>query len=306
MDVNTLVSQNKIPIMIVIGIILLYIIYLLFKKYILVKGPASTIASVLVPNGMDVNKDNTDDKIKNNMIPALEEKDTKDYLKSFQLTTFVYVYLADFDRNLGVKKNIIYKPHSDGGLNFQWSINPQKNDVVFEIKLSNGLNGTVTIPNIQLRTWTSVACIIDGNQANFYKDGKYYRSAIFNGIPVFTNTPIVLGKGFNQFSGVQTYTGFLASFYYSYRAEDEIIISNLDKARPGEPRVAPEDEKCPTIETQLTGALTNLGTSFSNLGTSFSNFGNSLFNINQTSQTSQPAQTSQTSQTSQKSQTPPK
>jgi len=82
MDVNTLVSQNKIPIMIVIGIILLYIIYLLFKKYILVKGPASTIASVLVPNGMDVNKDNTDDKIKNNMIFLIFISGQKFVLKS--------------------------------------------------------------------------------------------------------------------------------------------------------------------------------------------------------------------------------
>jgi len=261
MDVNTLISQNRMPIIIVVGIILLYIIYLLAKKYILVRGPSSTVASVLVPAGMDVNKDNTDDIIKNNTIPALEEKDTKDFIKSFQLTTFVYVYLSDFDKNLGMKRNIVYKPHADGSVNFQWSINPQKNDVVFEIKLSNGLNGTVTIPNIQLRTWTSVACIIDGNQGNFYKDGKYYRSVIFNGIPIFTNTPIVLGKGFNQFSPIQTYSGFLATFYYSYRAEDESLITNLHKSRPNEPLVKPEDDKCPTLETQLTGSLTNLGSS---------------------------------------------
>ncbi len=261
MDVNTLISQNRMPIIIVVGIILLYIIYLLAKKYILVRGPSSTVASVLVPAGMDVNKDNTDDIIKNNTIPALEEKDTKDFIKSFQLTTFVYVYLSDFDKNLGMKRNIVYKPHTDGSVNFQWSINPQKNDVVFEIKLSNGLNGTVTIPNIQLRTWTSVACIIDGNQGNFYKDGKYYRSVIFNGIPIFTNTPIVLGKGFNQFSPIQTYSGFLATFYYSYRAEDESLITNLHKSRPNEPLVKPEDDKCPTLETQLTGSLTNLGSS---------------------------------------------
>jgi hypothetical protein len=283
MDVNTLISQNRMPIIIVVGIILLYIIYLLAKKYILVRGPSSTVASVLVPAGMDVNKDNTDDIIKNNTIPALEEKDTKDFIKSFQLTTFVYVYLSDFDKNLGMKRNIVYKPHTDGSVNFQWSINPQKNDVVFEIKLSNGLNGTVTIPNIQLRTWTSVACIIDGNQGNFYKDGKYYRSVIFNGIPIFTNTPIVLGKGFNQFSPIQTYSGFLATFYYSYRAEDESLITNLHKSRPNEPLVKPEDDKCPTLETQLTGSLTNLGSS--------------LFGTEQTGQT-QTTTTSTTSTTS--------
>jgi hypothetical protein len=252
MDINTLFTENKTTIMIVGGIVLLYIIYILLKKYVFLRDETSIVDTILVPDGMDVSKDNTDDILKNNTISKLDNETGKSLEKSFQLTTFVYLYLYSFDTNLGQVKNIIYKPHNDGSINFQWYISPNKNDVVFEIKLSNGLNGKITIPNIQLRRWISVACIVDGNQANFYKDGKYYRSVVLNGIPVFTNSPILLGKGFNNFSGILTYTGYLASFYHSYRAEEESFIENLHKsARPADPVTEPDSDKCITTLPQM-------------------------------------------------------
>jgi hypothetical protein len=255
MDINTLFSQNKTTIIIVVGIILLYIIYILLKKYVFLRAKTAAVDTIVVPDGMDVSKDNTDDILKNNTIAKLDDETGKSLAKSFQLTTFVYLYLYDFDTNLGQAKNIIYKPHSDRSINFQWYISPNKNDVIFEIKLSNGLNGKVNIPNIELRKWISVACIVDGNQANFYKDGKYYRSVVFNGIPVFANSPILLGKGFNNFSGILTYTGYLASFYHSYRAEEESFIENLDKrTRPAVPASEPDSDKCITTISQMTRA----------------------------------------------------
>ena len=252
MDINTLFQENRMSILIVAGIILLYIIYLLLKKYVLVRGPVSTLSTLLIPNGIDVNANNTDNVIKNNVIGQLDNKTSYEYSNSFQLTTFVYTYISNFDKNMGQNRNIILKQDSMNNMNFQWYISPNKNDIIFEIKLSNGLNGKVTIPNIKINTWTSVGCIIDGNQANFYRDGKYYRSVVFNGAIKFQNGPILLGKGFGNFSGVNTYSGFLSSFYYSYRAEDESIMSQLHSSgKPDKPKILPEDDKCDTLDTQV-------------------------------------------------------
>ena len=256
--INNLFDEHKTKIMIVIGIIILYISYLLLKKYVLVRDPSDITSQVLIQKGMDVAANNSDDIIKNNLLSALDPEKANNFIKSSQLTTFFYVYLTDFDTNFRIKKNIVLKQHSDNGINFQWSISPQKNNVIFEIRLSNGLNGKVTIKDIQLRTWTSFACIVDGNQANLFKNGKYYRSVVFNGIPVFVNTPILLGKGFTgSVTGVQTYTGFLSTFYISYKAEDESLITKLHNMVPPEPKEKPTSDKCPSIQTQLKTAFTD-------------------------------------------------
>jgi hypothetical protein len=257
---NNLFNEHKTKIMIVIGIIILYISYLLLKKYVLVRDPNDTTEQVLIKKGMDVAANNSDDIIKNNLLSALDPEKAKDFIKSSQLTTFFYVYLTDFDANFRIKKNIVFKRHSDNGINFQWSISPRKNNVEFEIRLSNGLNGKATIKDIQLRTWTSFACIVDGNQANLFKNGKYYRSVVFNGIPVFVNTPILLGKGFtSSVRDVQTYAGFIGTFYVSYKAEDESLISKLSNMVPPEPKEKPTStsDKCPSIQTQLERAFTD-------------------------------------------------
>jgi hypothetical protein len=260
MDIKNLFAEHKMKLIIVVGIIIAYILYVIIKNYILTRPSIQQETTIFSPYMMDVNVSNTDKIIKENVIPALEADKAKELEKTFQLTTFVYIYLGDFDTNLGVKKNIIFKPHSNSNtdLNFQWSISPKKNDAVLEVKLTNGLNAKLTIKDISPRTWTSISCVIDGNQAILYKNGNYYKSAVLNGIPIYVNSPILLGKGFNKFSRIQSYSGYLASFYISYKAESASFIKDLhnnNKPKKAPPVAQGSSEKCPNIQQILEGNI---------------------------------------------------
>jgi hypothetical protein len=272
MDINNLFIEHKMKIIIVVGIIILYIIYLLLKKYVLVRDTPNSLDKVIIPNGIDVNKINTIEKvITNNNIPALPRDLADSLIRNTDLTTFMYIYVSDYDTNRNNKKTIVFKPHNDNStINFQWYFTPKKNDIAFEIRLWNGLNSKLTIKDIQLRTWVSVACVVSGNQANLYKNGKFYKSVVLKGIPVFINRPILLGRGY----GLQTYTGFLGSFYHSYKAESEKFIKELhDNSKPKPPKVLPEkiNEKCPTLKTSITNQFNILSSDLTNFSTDFSN-----------------------------------
>lgn len=236
MDFKGLLTRFKGPITIVSVVVLIYLLYWIITKYIIIPKNPVTNSVVLLADGIVPSEKNTVDNIlKDNILAELNEEEEKKYKNSVELTTFVYIKLMNMDGNYGTKKNIIYKPSSSASQtndpSFEWFIRPRVNDAVFRIKVADKNRtyyDTVEINDIPIAVWTSLACVVDGNKVNLYKNGKYYKSKVLRGIPQFVNTPILVGKGFTGgFSGIPSYDGYLGGVYYSYKAESESFINNL-------------------------------------------------------------------------------
>ena len=202
----------------------------------------NTESSLLIPDGINTLDMNNTDIIKNNTLGVLDDKTASSYSKSQQLTTFFNIYLSTFKTNNGVKKNIMLK---DGS--FQWSFQSRTNNIDLDLYTGNNQTQTITIQDIPLRKWISIACVVDGNQVTIYRDSMFYKSVALHAPISFKNAPILLGRG----DGINSYAGQIATLYYSYTAEPlSNIVSLYNNNKPPKIVPTPGDNvtQCPTTQ----------------------------------------------------------
>jgi hypothetical protein len=238
-QVNDLLQRYKFPIIIVATILLGYLFYWIYIKYLKKSSPEQTNSKVLFSDSLvPLKNNNIKDVITDNILMEMKKEDVIKLKSRNQLTVFTYIKLSNMDTNYGSKKNILFKsatPNINGDdPSFQLSIRETVNDVEFRIKVHSGNNfyyDSVYVTDIPIAVWTSVAFVVDGNQINVYKNGKFYRSKVLSGQTKFVNTPLLVGKGqtkdYMDITKFNSLDGYIAGLYYSYVAESESFINTL-------------------------------------------------------------------------------